>query len=263
MLHNKSWLKISILAILLAWIIVPTQVLANAEFDTITDTYTNPDTGYETLLLDDAELLSEAEEASLLESMKTITEHGNAVFISIRDNVYYDVERYADAFCDHRYGYESAVVFIIDMDTRYLWICSQGEIRDTITDDYAQTITDNIYTYASDGDYFICAAKAFDQMNTLLEGKHIAQPMKYICNALLALIIALFINYFIVMIVSRSKKASVNQIINGIYSNVNITNARADFTHQTKRYSPQSSGSSGGGRSGGGGGSRGGGGHRF
>lgn len=263
-MHSNSLLRTLSIILLLAWIIVPTQVLADTDFDVITDTYTNPDTGYETLLIDDAELLSSAEEATLLENMKDITAHGNAVFISIRDNVYYDVERYADAFCDQRYGYESAVVFIIDMDTRYLWICSQGDIRDTITDDYAQTITDNIYTYASAGDYFICATKAFDQMNTLLEGKHIAQPMKYICNAFLAIAIALLINYFIVMIVSRSKKASVNQIINGIYSNVNITNARADFTHQTKRYSPQSSGSSGGSRSGGGGGgSRGGGGHRF
>ena len=65
--------------------------------------------------------------------------------------------------------------------------------------------------------------------------------------------------------VSRARKATISQLLSGTYNNINITNARANFTTQTKRYSPQSSGSSGSGgssRSGGGGGG-GGGGHRF
>ena len=234
----------------------PAVVFANS--------YENSETGYQVLIADEADLLSASNEATLMEEMKAITEHGNVAFVSINDNPSYSTEAYAENFCADTFGSESATVFIIDMDNRYLWIYSQGKLYDTITNDYAQTITDNVYTYASDQDYYTCASIAFDQMNTLLEGKWIAQPMKYIGNAFLAVALALLINYFVVMVVSRSRKASTSQLMNGIYTKVDINNARANFTHQTKKYSPQSSGSSGGsGRSGGGGGGGGGGGHRF
>ena len=248
--------RILVASLLMIGMILPTQVLAG--------TYENAETGYESVIFDEADLLSASEEADLLEEMKPITEHGNVAFVSINDNPGYSTERYAEDFCEDYFGYASATVFIIDMDTRYIWVYSQGDIYDTITDDYAQTITDNVYTYASDEEYYRCASVAFEQINTLLEGKWIAQPMKYICNAFLAVAVALLINYFVVMLVSRSRKATRSQLINGIYSKVDVNNARANFTHKTKRYSPQSSGSSGGGgRSGGGGGGGGGGGHRF
>ena len=99
-----------------------------------------------------------------------------------------------------------------------------------------------------------------------MEGRHIAQPMKYISNALLAIAIALLINYFVVRMLSRSRKASTSQLIDGTSYKTEIKNPRTEFVKQTKRYSPQSSSSSGGGgggRSGGGGGGGGGGGHRF
>lgn len=87
---------------------------------------------------------------------------------------------------------------MIDMDNRNIWIHSNGAIYRTITKSYADTITDNVYTYASAQDYYGCASEAYTQMATLLAGRRIAQPMKYISNALLALIIALLINYFVV-----------------------------------------------------------------
>ena len=96
-----------------------------------------------------------------------------------------------------------------------------------------------------------------------MEGRRIAEPMKYICSALLAIIAALLINYFIVMFMSRSRKANIREILSGTYANVRVNNPGVEFTNQTKRYSPQSSGSSGGGGhsgGGGGGGSHGGGG---
>jgi uncharacterized protein len=155
------------------------------------------------------------------------------------------------------------------MEKRYLWIYSDGAIYKTVTNSYADTITDNVYSYASKEDYLTCASKAFEQVNTLLEGRRIAQPMKYISNALLAIVLALMINYFLVMTRSRSQKASDGQVLNGIFSKVAITNTHTEFVNQTRRYSPRSSSSSSSSSSGSrssGGGSRssgGGGGHRF
>ena len=83
-------------------------------------------------------------------------------------------------------------------------------------------------------------------------------------EAVISMLIGL-INYFVVRMLSRASKASNRQIMGGIFTKVDINNARANFTHQTKRYSPQSSGSSGGSSrsGGGGGGGHSGGGHRF
>lgn len=247
------------LTVLLSVCLLPAQVFA--------DSYENTETGYTALIQDEADLLSPSEEADLLEELKAITEYSNAAFVSITENSY-STEHFAYLFCENYFENEEAVVFVIDMDNRYLWIECQGAVSHTITDDYAQTITDNVYGYASKGDYYSCASTAFSQIARLLEGKWIAQPMKYISNAFLAIAVALLINYFLVMMLSRSRKATAGQLLNGIYSNVAIQNAHADFTHQTRQYSPQSTASSSGGSSGhsgggGGGSSHSGGGHRF
>lgn len=230
----------------------------------------NDETGYTIHIDDAADLLSTLEEEELQKAMAPISAHGNVVFVSISENPTYSTERYANSYYEQYFGYSSGTLLIIDMEERYIWIYSKGEIYETVTSSYATTITDNVYSYASRGDYLSCATKAFEQINTLLEGRHIAQPMKYISNALLSIVLALLINYFLAMALSRSRKASNRQILDGIFSKTQINNAQTQFVKQTKRYSPQSSSSSGsrssgGSRSGGGGGGSrgGGGGHRF
>ena len=238
-------------------LLAPSTIYASA--------FENDETGYQALIVDEADLLSSSEEADLLEEMEGITEYSNVAFVSVDQN-YSSTENLAMRLNEEYFGNDSGIVFIIDMDNRYIWIDSMGGARKTITNDYAQTITDNVYSYASDEDYYKCASRAFAQIHSLFEGQWIAQPMKYISNAFLAVALALLINYFIVRMLSRASKASSKQIMGGIFTKVDVNNARANFTHQTKRYSPQSSGSSGSGRSGGGGGGGGGhsgGGHRF
>ena len=221
--------------------------------------------GYGIYIEDNADLLSSSEEEDLRDVMEPISEHGNVIFLSLDSNPRYSAESYAADYGYAHFGNESYTIFLIDMDNREICVYSEGAIYKTITSAYARTITDNVYRYASDEEYYECAYHAFSQINSLLEGKRIAQPMKYISNALLAVVLALLINYFIVMRVSRSVKASNAELLNGIFTSVDVRNTRTEFLNQTKKYSPQSSSSSGG-RSGGGGGggSRGGGGsHRF
>ena len=151
------------------------------------------------------------------------------------------------------------------MDNREIYIFSDGAVYKTIRPSYADTITDNVYRYASNADYLSCAANAFSQIHTLLSGQKIAQPMKYISNLLLALILAALINYFVVRLSSRTAKPSDREILLAASAKFAFTNPQRQLTHQSKVYSPPSSGSSSGGRSSGGGGGRsgGGGGHRF
>lgn len=244
---------------------LPTTVFASRETDSSDGSVAcNDETGYEIYIDDWADLLSTSEEEDLLEAMEPITTYGNVAFVSIDYNPKSSVEKYAQDYGYTHFRNDSYTLFIIDMDYRKICVYSDGEIYKTVTSAYGNTITDNVYSYATDGEYYECAYQAFHQINTLLEGRSIAQPMKYISNALLAVVLALLINYFVVMLLSRSRKANDSQLLDGIYTKVEINNPRMDFLHQTKRYSPQSSGGHGGGHRGGGGhGGGGGGSHSF
>lgn len=231
--------------------------------------YTNPDTNYRTVIEDDAGLLSDEEITRLAAVMEGITEYGNVAFKTISSNST-GTKSYAESFYKEKFGTASGTLFLIDMDNRQIWIQSDGAVYKVITKSYANTITDNVYREASKGDYFACANEAFTQIQTLLRGRHIMQPMKYISNALLAMILALLINFCYICIFSRLKKPKEEEIMKKIHKQFHATPPTATYTHQTKTYSPVSSGSDSGGSSsssgsGGGGGSSsgGGGGHSF
>ncbi len=222
---------------------------------------------YDVIIEDDADLLTEGEEDSLASLMMDITAYGNVAFKTIDENDY-TTERYISNYYEEVFGSSSGIVFMIDMDNRNIWIYCDGDIYDVITSSYADTITDNVYEYASYEEYYICAYEAFSQALTLLEGNKIAQPMKYISNAVLALVLALMINYFVVRAMSRSVKPGKKELLDSTRHKYELANAETEFVNTTRTYSPRSSGGGssggGGGRSGGGGGrSGGGGGHRF
>lgn len=157
--------------------------------------------------------------------------------------------------------------FLIDMDNRNIWIHSDGAVYKVITTSYANTITDNVYRYASAGDYYECAAKAYEQITDLLKGYKIAQPMKYINNILLALILALLLNYGAVSFFARLRKPGRKELLGSTVNHFSYTRPEVRFVRESRTYNPVSSSSRSGGSSGGGGGggsrSGGGGGHRF
>ena len=229
--------------------------------------YHNDTTGYRVIIEDDADLISSPQEEALAEVMESITAYGNVAFKSIDDNGY-STERYIKAYYEEMFGTESGTVFLIDMDNRNIWIHSNGGIYRVITGSYADVITDNVYRYASDGDYFRCGREAFSQILARLRGDRIAQPMKYISNLLLSVILGLMATYFVVRTMSMSRKPSDKELLEATRYQYLLTDPQTIHTGTTKKYDPPSSGgggrsggSGGGGRSGGSGG--GGGGHLF
>ncbi len=226
--------------------------------------YVNPDNGYEVLIYDDADLLTDSEEARLAEDMEPITQYGGVAFVSIDVNTVGTTAAYAKDVYATFFGSSSGTVFLIDMDNRVIYIHSNGRIYKTVDTAYANTITDNVYEYASDGDYYKCASTAYKQIYQILQGGTIPQPMKYICNGLLSLIIGFTITFFIVKSSSRKRAPKDSEVLNAIFTKCDVIDPYAQFTYQTSRYSPPSSSSGGGGGGGhGGGGGGGGGGHSF
>ena len=229
--------------------------------------YTNPETGYIVILEDDADLLTQAEESALLTEMKNITEFGNVAFKSIDSN-YSSTAGYARTYYHDHFGSNSGTLFLIDMDNRNLYIFSDGAVYRVVTTGRAETITDNIYRMASRGEYFNCAKEAYSEIYTILNGDQIAQPMKYISNALLAILLALLVNFILINAVSKLRRTSTDRMILAASASFRFTDPDVSHINTTKTYSPvehSSGGSSGGGGGGGGGGhsSGGGGGHSF
>lgn len=225
--------------------------------------YTNPSTGYRVYIEDNAGIIKDSDEEELLQEMKAITAYGNVAFKSINYNSS-STKTYIRNYYEQMFGTGSGTVFLIDMDNRNIWIHSNGAIYEVITDSYAEIITDNVYKLASSGDYYACALKGYSQILTLLQGKKIVKPMKYICNALLAVGISFILMYFVARGMSGKKEAKSNQILAHIDHSYSLNNATVQYVNTTRVYDPPSSSSSGSSGGGGGGGhSGGGGGHSF
>ena len=240
----------------------------------------NTDTGYTYILDDSADFLDDSEKQKLESQLADLTAYCNVAFVTTDSHTKETTEDFAADYFDDAFGaHASGTLLVIDRCLNEVFLYSDGAARRTVTDSYAYSITDNTYVYATKShnyDYYTCANKTFAQVQTLMEGRWIAEPMRYICSALLAVILALFLNFFIVMFNSRSRKADEQEILSGVYTKVKLRNPDAQFVRQSRTYSPRSSGSSssgssshssssggGGGHSGGGGGghSGGGGGH--
>ncbi len=262
----KNKLRISLLTVVLAVLLMP--VTASAQTSSKNDA-----TGYAVIVDDQADLLSDSEEEELLALMYGLTEDCNGAFVTIDANAY-STQAYADNYAELNFGYNNNVVFVVDMDNRYLYLSAGGQTQHVITDSKADTITDNVYRYASNKDYYTCGVQVFTQVIKVLSGERIAQPMKYASNAMLAILAAMLLNFAIVSRASKLKGVERDELIASAYSRVYNSDISVNHTKDDKRYSPVSSGSSsgGGGRSGGGGhhssgghsgGGHSGGGHRF
>ena len=150
------------------------------------------------VLRDDADLLSEQEEAELMTIMEPICEYGTPLFWTT-DQAGNDRSN-AENFYYQMLKNESGVLFVIDVNNRQLTILTNGAIRQIIPDGDADSITDNVYRFASREEYAACAKEAFLEIIRLLHGETIARPMKLISSILLACVLALLIMY---MYISR------------------------------------------------------------
>jgi uncharacterized protein len=231
---------------------------------TAEEVYRNNNTGYVVDINDKADLLTDSEEKSLLEIMTEITEYGHVCFLTEDNPSSYSATDIAKDYLDNNYFDESATVFLIDMYHREIIIDSTKTIGDRITPSYANTIADNVYKYAHEGDYYKTASEVFSSIGILMKGGKIAQPLKIISNVLLAIAIGFIVNFCIILSTYQIKPASFKEIINKTKKRIDITNFGVALINTKKTYSPQSSGSSSGGsRGGGGGGGHSSGGHSF
>ena len=215
---------------------------------------------------DNADLLTSEEEEKLISDYSAITEYMDAAFVSTSHSPG-TTSAYAEAYAIEHFGNEPAILFLIDMDDREIYVYANGRAQKTISKADARAITDNIYKSASRGEYFNCADEAFNQIYTKCEGGRLARPVKHITNALIAVLLGILINYLITVISripasSRRTRGDVNvSVTRKMAAMPGIALAVPIVLSSVKRR--KSSSRSGGGGGGGGGHSGGGGGHSF
>lgn len=150
---------------------------------------------YEVKIIDDASLFSEEDMTKIRKEIEPFTEFGNALVATADKNGAGTVQKLAIQYYDQAFGTEDGAVLLIDMKDREIYWYTEGSLYKKLSVKRAMDITDNVYQYASKKDYALCAEKAFGEATTVMLGGKIAQKMKYYGNALLALILAFFINY--------------------------------------------------------------------
>lgn len=215
-------------------------------------------------IFDEADILTDQEESSLYEIMTELSELTvNGCVCTDSYNPYSSTSDYAEEIYRELYGRGDGYVFLIDMDKRQIYLFTDGIVHDKVSSARAYEITDNCYSYASDGDYYACVKSALTQIKRLMGGDKLFSSMRIITAVLFGAMFSLFI-MTIVVLVSRSPKSRVGDLTESAYSVSNLRyNLRLVKVTKTKHSSSSSGGGSSGGGGGGGGSSGGGGGHAF
>lgn len=207
-----------------------------AEETQVVDAYENPETGYLKFIEDDEDLLTADEEKKLLEDMEPLTRYGHVIFLT--DNQQDKTAlQYAKDWYYLNYQNQSGCLFLIDMGTRELALVTAGSDYKAIGDDEGYLITDNVYKYASKGNYYSCAREAFSQCRRLLEGYNIPRPMKYINNVLLALILSVLINYALILVQAKGRKTGRSMLVSEVECDSHVDEPRWNTMKAISRFS--------------------------
>ncbi|MCR4764092.1 MAG: TPM domain-containing protein [Lachnospiraceae bacterium] len=224
---------------------------------------------YDVYIADYADLLTVEEENELYDVMVEGTDSGNMVFMTIDDSAGYVSKDYIEMIYQTTDTLRDtdAVIYLIDMDNRMLWITGYEALKKLVTPDYANLITDNVYRYAESGDYASCAITGYRQIVQRVKGSRVSGALRSVGNLCIAVIAAEVLCFAFAYVSSASRKAKDKEILDHVEQIINIQNPSVKKTGSKRIYDPpkSSSSSGGGGRSGGGGGgfSGGGGGHGF
>jgi uncharacterized protein len=162
-------------------------------------------------------------------------------------------------YSSHYSNNSDGIAFIIDMYDREVYISGYGEISGRIKNDDATDITDNIYRYASKGDYYSCIYNAFVQADTLVNKGMILRPMRIIVSLLIAIILG-FLGTFIAAMLERSHVEYSDGAAQILMTGATIAGTAVIYDTRRVRRSSDTGVHSSGGYSGGGGGFSGGGG---
>lgn len=116
---------------------------------------------------DFADLFTDSEEEKLYED---ITEYINSynmdlAVVTINDNNKLNAQEYAQDFYDYNDFRTDGILFLIDMDTREIYMTTTGSAIDMYNDYRIDQILDSVYYYVSSGNYYDTASSFIDEVS--------------------------------------------------------------------------------------------------
>lgn len=205
----------------------------------------NPETNLvneSTVVYDEAELLSESEEAVLLSKLQEISKKYNAqisiVTLSSMEGA--DIDRFVEYLYDEaELGYgenKDGVLLLLSMDPREFRILSNGFAASAITLSDIESITDYITPDLSEG-YYADAFNAFaDECEYYLNGYINGFPFEFGTNLLIALVVGLIAAFIGTLILKGQLKSVRRQNEANVYvkpGSMQITQAGDFFMYRT------------------------------
>lgn len=211
------------------------------------------------LLQDMADLLTDGEEAALLQTLqKTSDAYGADVCVVTMSQVEGDVERYANNFYDEAgigHGDDKAgVLLFVSMDPRWVNIVGNGFAAEAIGESEIESILDAITSDLSDG-YYADAFQSFaEECDYYLDGHINGFPFEFGMNLVIALVIGLIVALIVTGVFKGQLKSVRKQDRANVYvkpGSMQLTQSGDYFMYRnvTRTVKQQSSSSSGSGYS--------------
>ena len=224
-------------------------------------------------VVDDAGILTNEETEELEEYLESLDGTVNYLVVTCDDRAMGSsaLEKLDNYYRQEFDAYEDGIAFIVDMDTRRIELQGRNSLQYSLDSGDCTDITDNVYRYASDGDYYNCIYHAFREADLVANYEFVLRPMRIIVSLLIAIIIG-FLGTFLKAMADRSKENEIKGVpemflVGATFKGLaNVYDSKKRRVPEQSHYSGGSSGgyhSSGGGFSSGGGGGFSSGGHSF
>ena len=203
--------------------------------------YTNPYTNYKVLIDDKIGYFDENQKENLLEYMIPITDYGN-VMLKITNGITLDDIETISYFTYYEvFENSSGVLLLFNSQGQDFYIYSTGNVKNKgITTTKSTIIIDNIRRLVKSGEYYDFAKEAFIEINDVLTGKGIAEPMRYITSILLALSLGFITTFVFVFKYSNVETASREDILKNARIKFNIENVKVSEIGKHSVYVPES-----------------------
>lgn len=216
----------------------------------------NENPKYKVMVIDKADLLTDYGEKELAKEMQELVDYGNVVFFTTKLKKGANYEKHCEETYYKLFGNEPGVIFQIDMGNRKLTLSASTQMEQLIGSERS-SIVDNIYQLASKRKYYECASECFKQIKIVINDGEIAHDMKYIDNAIIAVVLGLMVNFFLIFATSRtSNRKEKRKLLGDMALDTTLAGVAINLGKRSRRYEPRKSSRSGGGGgfSGGGGG---------
>lgn len=220
------------------------------------------------LVYDEADLLTDSEEAALLARLESISDStGMDVVVALVDSTgEYSPMEYADDYFDYngfgRGDNRDGLVLLVSMEYSDWWISTHGYAIEAFTDAGIEYIGEKVTSYLSEGEYAAALDEFAAQCDTFIAQAKTGDPFdthnlpKEPFNPLLALVIALIAGFIVGKIYTGKLKGQLNTVrkqaaASGYVRNgsLNVTNSNDFFLYRNISRTAKESSSSGGGSS--------------